>query len=234
MQGARRKAMKSFPVLLIAILFANCLRAESGRIYTKPDPNSLGGIRGRIGVELNRAIAVDHQRIAVYLGDLSDGGKAFQFAHLPTGKYDLVLLAKDGTLYEGLALGGPPDAIPPASLKNLDTRIAVADSFFNRYTIHRIGIDGEHVLAFVERIRDKLTLKQSGEKLDSNLRRLEVIELDQAADDWQMATTRHLYREDEPVTENPPFLKHVWFSGLGNIRVVDSVKDMGLLVPPKN
>jgi hypothetical protein len=143
-------------------------------------------------------------------------------------------VTKDGTIYEGLALGAPPDAITPASLKNLRTRIAVADSFFNRNTIHRIGIDGEHVLAFVERVRDQLTLKQSGEKLDSNLRRLEIIELDQASDDWQMAATRNIYREDEPITENPPFFKHVWFSGLGNIRVVDSVKDMGALVPPKN
>ena len=29
----------------------------------------------------------------------------------------------------------------PGSLKNLETRIAVADSFFNRHTIHRIGIE---------------------------------------------------------------------------------------------
>ena len=44
-----------------------------------------------------------------------------------------------------------------------------------------------------------------------------------------MATTRHIYREEEPTRRIRPFFKHVRFSGLGNIRVVDSVKDMGLL-----
>ena len=226
--------MKTPALILIMIFLAHCLRAESGRIYTTPDANSPGGIRGRFGAELTHAIAIDHERAEVFLAELSDGGKAFQFAHLPVGKYDLVLVTRDGAVYEDLALGGPPDAISAASLKNLETRVAVADSFFNRHAIHRIGIDGEQALVFVERIRDKLTLKQSGEKLDSNLRRLEIIELDQAGDDWQMAATRHIYREDEPIAENCPFFKHVQFSGLGNIRVADTVKDTGLLVPPKN
>jgi len=226
--------MKTPALILMMILLAQSLPAESGRIYTNPDTNSPGGIRGRFAAELTHAIAVDHERAGVFLAELSDGGKAFQFEHLPVGKYDLVLVTKDGAVYEGLALGGPPDAISPASRENLETRIAVADSFFNRYTIHRIGFDGEQALAFVERIRDKLTLKQSGEKLDFNLRRLEIIELDQATDDWQMAATRHIYREDEPIAENRPFFKHVQLSTLGNIRVVDTVKDTGLLVPPKN
>ncbi len=184
-----------------------------GRIYTNPDGTSPGGILGRFGAELTHAIAVEHERAHVYLAELSDGGKTFKFSHLPVGKYDLVLVTKNGTVYEGLALGGPPDAIPPTvSLKNLETRIAVADSFFNRHTIHRIGIDGETVLAFVERLRDKLILKQSGEKLNSNLRRLEIIDLERAGDDWQMAATRHIYREDEPITdESSVFQPHPFF-----------------------
>jgi hypothetical protein len=223
------------PFIFITILFITyCIQADSGRIYTSYDTSLPGGIQGQAGVELTHAIAIEHERVHVYLAQLSDGGKTFLFPHLPVGKYDLLLVAKDGTVYEGLALGDPADAIPAASMKNLRTRIAVADSFFNRHMIHRIGIEGEQVLAFVERVRDKLILKQSGEKLDSNLRRLEIIELEQATDDWQMVATRHIYREDEPLSENPPFFKHVWFSGLGNIRVVDSLKEMGLLAPPKN
>ena len=127
----------------------------------------------------------------------------------------------------------PPTSLPAASLKNLETRISLADSFFNRYVIHRTGIAGGHILAFVERIRDKTILKQSGEKLDADLRRLEVIELEQAGDDWQMVATRHIYREGEPVEDSPPFFTHFFFSGLGNIRVVDSVKDLGPLTLPK-
>lgn len=208
--------------------------AESGRIYTAPDNSAPRGIEGSVPVELTHAIAIDHDRLHVYLGALSDGGRAFHFPHLPVGKYDLVLVTKGREVYEGLALGDPTTSLAPASAKNLETRISLADSFFNRYTIHRTGIDGDHILAFVERIRDKTILKQSGEKLDANLRRLEIIELDQATDDWQMVTTRHIYREDEPVEDTPPFLKHFFFSGLGNIRVVDSVKQLGPLTLPKN
>jgi hypothetical protein len=75
---------------------------------------------------------------------------------------------------------------------------------------------------------------QSGEKLASNLRRLEVIELVAAEDDWQMATTRHLYREEEPIVPSPPFMRHYFVSELGNIRVVESVKQTGRIMLPTN
>jgi len=225
--------MKPVLPFLIMFLCAASGFADSGRIYTAPDATAPGGIQGSVPEELTHAIAVDHDRLHVYLAELSDGGHAFHFAHLPVGKYDVVLVTKDGAVYEGLALGDPATALTPASAKNLETRISLADSFFNRYTVHRIGIEGDHILAFVERIRDKRILKQSGEKLDANLRRLEIIELVQAADDWQMATTRHIYREDEPLVADPPFFKHFSFSGLGNIRVVDSLKELGPLTLPK-
>ena len=222
-------------IILTALLFITyCGYAESGRIYTIPDVTSPAGILGRTEAELTHAIAVDHERLHAYLGELSDAGRAFSFQHLPVGKFDLVLITRDGSVYEGVSLGNPPDAIAAGPLKNLQTRIALADAFFNRHLVHRTGVDGDRAFAFVERIRDKLILKQSGEKLDANLRRLEIIELEQAGDDWQMVSTRHIYREDEPLVENPPFFKHFFFSGLGNIRIVDSVKDLGLLVLPKN
>lgn len=221
-------------LFLTMFLAAVAAHAQSGRIYTAPESSAPGGIEGSVPVELTHAIAIDHERSHVYLGELSDGGHAFHFTHLPVGKYDLVLVTKDRAVYEGLALGDPATALSPASMKNLETRIALADSFFNRYTIHRAGIEGDRVFAFVERIRDKTILKQSGEKLDADLRRLEIIELEQAGDDWQMVTTRHIYREGEPIEDNPPFFKHFFFSALGNIRVVDSVKALGALTLPKN
>jgi len=185
-------------------------------------------------LEVTHAIAIDQERLHVYLAELTDAGKAFHFAHLPIGKYDLVLVTKSGEVYEGLALGDSADSITGTSLKNLQTRITVADSFFNRSVVHRLGLEDGRILAFVERLRDKTTLKQSGETLEANLRRLEVVELEQAGDDWQMSTTRHIYREEEPRKDSPPFLKHIYFSGLGNIRVVDSVKDLGPLSLPKS
>ena len=214
-------------------LLVTAVRADPGRIYTQPDPASAGGIAGIADTELTHALAIDHERAHVYRAELSGAGKTFRFEHLPVGKYDLVLVAKNRAVYEGLALGDSSPNLSPVPSKNLATRIAVADSFFNRHTVHRTGFEGDRALAFVERIRDKLILKQSGEKLDSNLRRLEIIELEQAADDWQMVTTRHIYREEEPIEKSPGFLRHFRVPGLGNIRVVDGVKQLGILTLPR-
>ena len=215
------------------LLLFSTARADPGRLYTQPDPSASGEIEGDAGIELTHALAIDHERSHLYRAELSEAGRIFRFAHLPVGKYDLVLVAKNRAVFEGLILGDAAPVLSSVSAKNLQTRIAVADSFFNRHTVHRTGFEGDRALVFVERIRDKLILKQSGEKLDSNLRRLEIIELEQAGDDWQMVTTRQIYREEEPISTAPPFLKSFHVSELGNIRVVDSVKQMGALTLPQ-
>ena len=210
------------------------LRADPGRIYTVPDPAATGGIEGTAPMQLTHALAVDHERVHVYRADLTDGGNTFQFHHLPVGKFDLVLIAVGNTVYEGLSLGDSAANPDPVSERNLRARIGAADSFFNRFSILRAGVNGEQALAFVERIRDRLTLQQSGEKLNANLRRFEIIDLAKAGDDWQMSATRHIYREEEPVRENPPFTKHFFVSAIGNLRVVDNVKDLGALPLPSH
>ncbi|MEI8312972.1 MAG: hypothetical protein WCH98_19675 [Verrucomicrobiota bacterium] len=220
-------------LVVFALFIVGSLRADPGRIYTKPDPLATGGIEGTTSMPLTHALAIDHDRVRVYQADLSDGGKSFHFFHLPVGKYDLVLVA-NGAVYEGLSLGDPAESLDATSAQNLRTRIGAADSFFDRFTIHRAGLNGDQALAFVERIRDRPTLKQSGEKLDANLRRFEIIELAKADDDWQMATTRHIYREEEPVRKSPPFMKHFFVSAIGNLRVVDTVKQLGTLALPPN
>ena len=226
--------MKPLSVLFLVFFCAAALRADPGRIYSAPDPAAQGGIEGGTTVPLTHALAVAHDRLRVYRADLADGGKSFHFPHLPVGKYDLVLVAEGNTVFEGLTLGGPPESLDPASSRNLRARIGAADSFFNRFAILRTGLGGDQVLAFVERIRDRLTLQQSGEKLDANLRRLEIIELARAGDDWQMSATRHIYREEEPVRPDPPPLKHFFVSAIGNLRVVDSIKQLGSLTLPSH
>lgn len=207
----------------------------AGRIYTLADPAAAGGIEGRtLHAELTHAIAIDHERLKVFRGDIEGGDKKFRFHGLPVGKYDLVLVTKDGAVYEGLDLGESPDKLPPASKKNIDVRVGKQEAFFNRYILHRAGIVGDRCYAFVERMRDNPTVKQSGEKLNANVRRLEVITLDQASDDWQQIDSRHIYREPEKMTQHPPFLRHAFVAELGSIRVVDSVKQLGILNLPKN
>ena len=161
--------------------------------------------------------------------------KAFRISGLSTGKYDLILVTKSGAVFEGVELGEDASKLPAVSVKNAEERINQADTFFNKVTIHRTGLieDGEKQLLFVERVRDKEILKQSGEVLKANLRRLEVVELIKAADDWQFLNTRHIYREEAPVGPGMAFFAHRYVPGLGNVRVIDSVKDLGSIALPK-
>ena len=213
---------------------------QAGRIYTKPDPSATGGISGKAQVELIHAIAVERDRTRVFLADLSDAAKAFRFEHLPVGKYDLVLVAKNGTVTEGLELGDNASKLTETSMTNLKKRVRLADGFFNQHTILRMGVtaldesgDGV-ILALVERQRANNVLKQSGERLDQMVRRLEIIELHQATDDWQMTGSRHLYREGEPIPKALQFNKDNHLPALSGIRVIDSIKDLGPIALPAN
>lgn len=215
------------PLLLLVLLVSGAFAAETiQRIYSAPDPAASGGIKGSVNVTMTHALAVEHDRVHVYRGTLGDGNKSFRFDGLPTGKYDLVLVTTDGAVYEGLALGEEKRELPAGSMEHLKARVTAQDAFFNRALIHRVGFDGENALAFVERIRDKQILKQDATTLNATLRRLEIIELAQAGDDWQVTTARHLYREEQP-PNGINNLKHGFVRELGNLRVVETPKDLG-------
>ena len=214
-------------LLLLVLLASGAFAAETiQRIYSAPDPAAHGGISGTVNVTLTHALAVEHDRVHVYRGALTDGNKGFRFDGLPTGKYDLVLVTTDGSVYEGLALGEEKRELPNGSMEHLKARVTTQDAFFNRTLIPRVGFDGENALAFVERIRDQHILKQDATTLNATLRRLEIIELAQAGDDWQVTTNRHLYREEQP-PNGINYLKHGFAKELGNLRVVETVKDLG-------
>lgn len=209
--------------------------AQTTTLYTKPVDGAAGGIAGKVDQELTHAIALNRDRVQCFKGELTDGGKAFRVAGLPTGKYDLILVTKTGAIYEGVELGEDASKLPTVSVKNTETRTTKADTFFNKVKIHRNGLieGGEKQLLFVERMRDKEILKQSGEVLKANLRRLEVVELIKATDDWQFFNTRHVYREEAPVGPGMGFFTHKYVPGLGNVRVIDSVKDLGTIALPR-
>lgn len=225
MQGASRQTVKRIIICLLCACSLNTIMADPGRIYTAPDPSATGGIEGVSPVRITHALAVDHERANVYRATVAEDGKSFSFSQLPVGKYDLVLVDAGKTIYEGLSLGDPADHLSPASMANLKKRIELSDAFFNTHSVHRMGTDPDHTYAFVERLRDRDTLTQAGVAM-GNVRRLEIIQLDKADDDWQLTETRHIYREEEPKNPNAFFMKDYYISDLGNIRVVDSVKKL--------
>ena len=207
---------------------------DAGRIYTAPDPAATGGLIGTLPVgELTHAMAVDSERVRVYRAVPVAGSNQFRLENLPVGKYDLVLVTKERQVFEGLRLGNAI-ALPVGSQTNLATRIAKADSYFNRHIVHRCGMVDDRILALVERIRDRQILTQSGDLVKANIRRLEIIELTQAGDDWQMNQTRHVYRQYEPLEKSPAFCRHTYVPALSGIRVVTTLKELGTIAVPKD
>ena len=223
-----------FASLFAILLIASAAFGQAGRIYTKEAPDDAGALTGRVGTELTHVVAIEHDRTRVYLAALSGGGREFRFAHLPIGKYDLVLFTKSGAVYEGLALGTAPQLSEP-SAKHLQERMAAADGFFNQATFHRTGIseDGDTVLAFVERYRANNVLKQNADALNELVRRFDIIEFTRATDDWQLTTSRHIYREGEPIPKLPQFRKTFQVPALCGIRIITNPKDLGEIALPQ-
>jgi hypothetical protein len=200
-----------------------------GRIYTKPLSTDTGVISAKVnGAVLTHAIAVERDRTRVYLATLDADGAGLRFSNLPVGRFDLVLVTTDNQVLEGLALGAAAN-LPDDRAKHLADGVAKADSFFNRHVRHRTGMAGEVAWVFTERVRDGQILRGSGEELAAGLRRLEIIELHEAADDWQMVRTRHLYREETPRIKGIPFLTHRYLPALGGLRVAATPRDLGTL-----
>ena len=220
-------------LLFVALALPGFAFAQTANLYTKPDPAAPGGISGTVDKELTHSLALARDRVRCYKAELANGGKSFRFTGLPTGKYDLVLVGKAGSVYEGLTLGAKAVELTDEQKKNVAMRLNKADNFFNKWKLHRAGVeeDGEKLICFIERLRDKEILKQSGEKLMSSLRRFEVATMNKAADDWDFADTRHIYREEQPLGTLSPS-KHERVEALGNVRVIDAVKDLGTIVLP--
>lgn len=225
-------------VTALTLCWVSAVRAQDPRghdprgLYTVPDPSAGGGIALSVDTPLTHAIAVERDRKRVFHGTLSTDGLQVRIEHLPTGKFDLVLTAKNRNVFEGLDLGPEPHGLSEVSLKNMQDRVATGDTFFNRWIIHRTGLDGETAILFVERLRDKQIYEQSGKTLPSNVRRFEILEMRQATDTWQVADTRHVYRETEPIEPSPPMFKHAYVAALGSVRVIDQVKNLGKLELP--
>ena len=114
--------------------------------------------------------------------------------------------------------------------KYLEERVAKADGFFNKYKMHRMGVidGGAKLLALIERVRAKETLTGGGEKLSGPVRRFELAQFDKAADAWSFLVNRHLYREED-TAGSVEFLDSKFVAPLGNIRVIESLKDLGAI-----
>ncbi len=227
---------------LLWILFATTVIAGkytktrvSTRLYTPADPNASGGIQAQ--VEDNQVLEVlairSNNPKQVYKGKVSADGTEFIIKGLPIAKYDLLIVCADH-FYEGLTLATDPDSLTSRDHKLLEFIINKSEPFFNVKKIQRIaGQTGRKGKArgVVQQVRTRPVKLQSGAtRTDIQIRSIRLTFLeDVGKTGWQLMHTREIVRTEVGPPDVKGVLPHTYMSEIGGIRVVDSVKDLGIL-----
>src|SRR4051812_15093945 len=84
-----RRLVRQIGCWLFILLGSPFAFSQTANLYTKADPAASGGLTGKVDQSLSHAIALHRDHVLCFRAELSDGGKAFRFTGLPTGKYDL-------------------------------------------------------------------------------------------------------------------------------------------------
>jgi hypothetical protein len=204
---------------------------QSTKLYTPADPAAGGGIRLRLmtaakpmGVfALNQA---DANRC--YPGASDSGG--WLFKGLPVGKYDLVAIFAD-RFYEGLVLARDTNTLTSADQVSITKIIDASVPFFDTKLIHRMagvtGRAGKASIVFQEVRTRPLTLQSGEERDDIQIRSLKMGFLEDVNIGWQLVNTREIMRIEVGGPMPKGLIAHSFVKALGNIRVTDSIKDLG-------
>ncbi len=211
---------------------------ERTRLYTKPDPSSPGGMKGRItGVNkpILQILAIPPDAPEkVYMGSIGGSDKrSFQFTGLPLRKYDLIVIYHDA-FYEGLQLHRGESSLTKEDDTKVKAIIDKSEPFFTKKVIHRL--EGETGRGNLSRcittfIREKPSItyidgKNAAKSSKGYFRRtFKLVILKDVGPGWQIVRARDLYPKwTDPKQELP---KHHYTRTLSRIRVADSVKDLG-------
>jgi len=233
--------MIALRVLIFIALLASAVLAqeppERTRLYTKPDPASPGGLKGRVShpaLPLEAIVALPTATPAeVYGGEISGPKRdTFQFKGLPVGKYDLVAIYP-GDFYEGLQLHREASTLTAEDLKKIETTVQKSEPFFTKRIVHRVeGATGRGngarciVTYFREKGSELLMQTFKGQYNRPDFRRtFKLLILKDVGPGWQIVRTRDLY----PVWVDPKssLPKHHFSAALSQLRVADQVKDLG-------
>ena len=230
----------SFTLLLpIPLLLAGKVTGtrQSSRLYTKSDPAARGGIHARLAACANpvqQVFAIDNGNPKfVYQGTVSEDGKEIRFTGLPTAIYDLVLVASD-RFYEGCRLARDPDTLTDRDRQFIAFTINKSVPFFDTKKIHRCeGTTGRNGKArcVLQEVRTHPVMLQSGvERTDIQVRSIKLATLEDVGETgWQLVQTREIVRMEVGPQDMKGLLPHCYLPVLGNIRVVDTDKDLGEL-----
>ena len=215
---------------------------HDSRLYTPPDPSATGGLRGHVTHppgKLLAAFAIPVGDLArVYKAELPIGGSAFEFLHLPTAKYDLLLVFRDA-FYEGICLNRAASTLTTNDLRSINEILSKSEPFFEIKKIHRCegntgAAGGAHCILQELRARP-IVFQDATMHTDIQIRTIKMAHFEDVGPNWQLLVTREVVRQEVLIAkEHPGLLPHFYCPDqLGSIRVVDTVKDLGGVELPK-
>ena len=203
-------------------------------LYTAPDASSKGGIKGRIVNPPDYVVGVfamcPNQPKWCYAATRSGEKKReFEFTGLPMEKYDLVILYKSA-VYEGLTLCRDESTLTAKDRQMIEAQVAKSEPFFDQKIILRLDGKtgkGEEATGIAAFIRNKSSTDNAvGSIFTDHRRSVKIIHMMQVGPGWQLAIDREIYVNFlKPGTG--PDIKDYNRIRLGNIRVTDSVKNLG-------
>lgn len=203
-------------------------------ISTKPDPSAKGGIKGTITRPADFIVGVfalcPNQPKWSYRATMSGEKKHdFEFTGLPMEKYDLVILTKK-VVYEGLQLCKDESTLTAKDREGIKAKVDKSENFFDQKIIFRLEGKtgkGEKAVGIAAFIRNKESTDNAvGSVFTDHRRSIKVFRMMNVGPGWQMATDREIYVEFLAPGTGPD-IKDAYRSYLGNIRITDSIKDLG-------
>lgn len=207
---------------------------QGSRLYTKPESSAGGGIRGSIAEPRKAIVGVyaisqsDYRK--VYEGTV--GGSEFTFSGLPTGKYDLLVVFPD-SFHDGVLLNRESSTLTSKDLQSISSNVMRATPFFDTKKIHRCeGVTGHagKARAVLQEVRTRpVTLQDASVRSDIQIRSIKVALLEDVNLGWSITETREVIRQEVGGSEMKGVLPNYFNARLGNIRVIDTVKDLGEL-----
>ena len=213
---------------------------QGSRLYTRPDATAGGGIRGSIAAPHKPIVGIfailqsDYRK--VYSGETSAEGE-FSFAGLPTGKYDLLIMYPD-CFYDGILLGRELNTLTSKDVDAISVSIMKATPFFETKKIHRYaGVTGHAGKARVvlQELRTRpVTLQDASVRADIQIRSIKIVLLEDVNLGWSIVETREVIRQEVGGAEQKGVLPYYFNACLGNIRVIDTVKNVGSLMLTEN
>ncbi len=212
---------------------------QSTRLYTPPDSSAPGGIMFQVPervAPVRAAVAVPAlSREKAYAGQISDDGRRVVFHGLPTDRYDL-LLVFDRWFAEGFLLHRDPSTLTPDDQNGIRETIERSVPFFDTKVIHRCeGVGGQagRAAAVLQEVRTRpVTLQDASVRTDIQVRSLKLAFLEEVGPGWHLVRTRELLRQEVGPNDAKGVLRHVFVPALQGIRVLDSVRDLGVVDLP--